>query len=260
MNSRLMNLASLAVVFFLLFPLIVIIGASFTTTPYVKFPPSGFTLKWYGDLFARTDFLRAFIDSVLIGVVTVGGVLLIGTPTAFGLRLGSRVGRQVLQSFVTAPLTLPTIVTAVALLQVYYLSGWDFPWIAVTLGHILVTLPYYIRTLGAGLESLDNSVLEAAESLGASRQRILRRIIIPAVLPSIFSGTVFVFITSFDQVTMSIFFSSGSFMPLPIRIFSYIEFAIDPMIAAVSTLLIIAAFGAVFAMQKVMGLERGIGA
>ncbi len=260
MNSRGVQLASFLVLVFLIFPLIVIIGASFTTTPYVQFPPTGFTLKWYGDLVGRSDFLQSFIDSVVIGLVTVAGVGIVGTPTALSLRFGPERGRQVLRSFVTAPLTLPTIVTAVALLQVYYVSGLDFPWIAVTLGHILVTLPYYIRTLGAGLESLDPSALEAAESLGASRKRIFFKIIMPGVVPSIFAGMIFVFITSFDQVTMSIFFSSGSFMPLPIRIFSYIEFAIDPMIAAVSTLLIVVAFVAVIFMQKAMGLERGFAA
>jgi putative spermidine/putrescine transport system permease protein len=260
MFDRLLSIVAWVVVVFLIVPLVVIIGASFTTTPYVTFPPRGFTLQWYQQLASHKDFIRSFIDSIIIGFIATAGAVLIGTPAAIGLRLGSVKGQTFLRSVVMAPLTLPTIVTGVALLQIYYTTDLDLPVVGIIIGHVLVTVPYFVRTLGAGLEAVDPIVIEAAESLGASRVLVLRRVMLPAVAPSIFAGMIFVFITSFDQVTMSIFFSNATTTPLPIRIYSYIEFAIDPMIAALSTVLIAFAFAMVITLQKILGLERAFGA
>lgn len=260
MFDRSINIVAWLVVAFLVIPLIVIIGSSFTTTEYVAFPPHGFTLKWYEKLAGQGDFIRSFLDSLIIGIAATIGAMAIGTPTAIGLRMGSRRSQALLRTLAMAPLTLPTIVTGVALLQIYYLTEIDAPWTAVVLGHILVTVPYFVRTLGAGLEALDPALVEAAESLGAGRWRIIFRIMLPVLAPSIFAGMIFVFITSFDQVTISIFLSGPGMMPLPIRIYSYIEFAIDPMVAAVSTVLILFAFAVVVGLQKLLGLERAFGA
>lgn len=255
MFNRALDISAWLVVLFILGPLVVIIGGSFTTTPYVAFPPHGFTLRWYQQLLGRHDFLESFVDSLLLGAAATIGAALIGTPTALALRFG-RKGRAILRSFVMAPLTLPTIVTGVALLQFFYAVDLRIPIIGLLAGHVLITLPYFIRTVGAGLESLDPEIEEAAESLGASAWRTLIRVTLPAIAPSIFAGMIFVFITSFDQVTISIFLSSPGLMPLPIRIYSYIEFAIDPMLAAVSTVLILMAFAVVAALQRILGIER----
>ncbi|MDR0810493.1 MAG: ABC transporter permease, partial [Gemmobacter sp.] len=205
MFDRLLSLLSWAVIIFLIAPLLVIIAASFTETDYVTFPPQGFTLKWYRELALQGGFFSAFVDSVIIAVATMAGAALIGIPTAFGLRMGSARAQAVLRTFVMSPLTLPGIVTGVALLQLYYAANLDAPLAGIIVGHILVTLPFFVRTLGAGLEALDPSILEAAESLGATRIRVFVRVLLPTVLPSICAGLAFVFITSFDEVTMSIF-------------------------------------------------------
>lgn len=256
MFDRLLSILAWVVIFFLVAPLVVIVAASFTTTTYVTFPPHGLTLKWYRELAMQTEFLRAFADSIVIGIATMAGSALIGIPTAFGLRMGSLRSQAVLRAFVMSPLTLPGIVTGVALLQVYYAANLDAPLAGIIVGHILVTVPFFVRTLGAGLEAVDPSILEAAESLGANRARVLRRVLFPSVLPSIGAGLAFVFVTSFDEVTMSIFFSSPAVMPLPIKIFSYVEFSIDPIIAALSTILILFAFLIVTTLQRLLGLDR----
>lgn len=256
MFDRLLTVLAWTVIFFLIAPLFVIVAASFTETSYVTFPPQGFTLKWYRELAAQTEFFRSFVDSVVIGVATMAGAALIGIPTAFGLRLGSQRSQAVLRTFVMSPLTLPGIVTGVALLQIYYAANLDAPLAGIIVGHILVTVPFFVRTLGAGLEAVDPSILEAAESLGATRARVLWRVLLPSVLPSICAGLAFVFITSFDEVTMSIFFSNPAVMPLPIKIFSYIEFSIDPIIAALSTILILFAFLIVTGLQQLLGFDR----
>ena len=256
MFDRLVSIASACVVLFILGPLIVIIGASFTTTPYVAFPPQGFTLHWYQQLLGKPDFIKSFIDSLVLGVLATTGSALVGIPAALGLHHGGLRGRAVLSGFVMAPLTLPTFITGVALLQFYYAIDLDAPMIGLLIGHMLITIPFFVRTVGAALLALDPAIVEAAESLGAGPLRTHLRVTLPAIAPSIFAAVTFVFITSFDQVTISIFLSGPDVMPLPIRIYNYIEFAIDPMVAAVSSVLIVFAFAIVAAMQRMLGLNR----
>ncbi|MBM3571713.1 MAG: ABC transporter permease [Alphaproteobacteria bacterium] len=256
MFDRLVAIAAAAVVLFILGPLIVIIGASFTTTPFVVFPPRGFTLHWYQILLGKADLIRSFVDSVVLGVLTTAGAGLSGIPAAIGLHNAGLRGRAALRAFVMAPLTLPTFVTGVALLQFYYAIHLDAPLTGLLLGHLLITVPFFVRTVGGALVALDPAIHEAAESLGASVWRTHTRVTIPAIAPSIFAAATFVFITSFDQVTISIFLSTPDVMPLPIRIYNYIEFAIDPMVAAVSTVLIVLAFAIVALMQRLLGLDQ----
>ncbi|MGC4029713.1 MAG: ABC transporter permease [Steroidobacteraceae bacterium] len=256
MFDRALTVMAWLVVAFILGPLIVIIGASFTTTPFVAFPPQGFTLHWYEELLGRGDFLESFVDSVLLAAAATVGAAAIGIPSALGLRYGSESSRLVLHSLVMAPLTLPTIATGVALLQFYYTLDLDIPVLGLVAAHVLITVPYFIRTVGAGLETLDPSLEEAAESLGAGSLRTLLKVTLPGVAPSIFAAMIFVFITSFDQVTISVFLANADMMPLPIRIYTFIEFAIDPMLAALSTVLILMSFVFVVGLQKLLGIER----
>jgi len=256
MFDRVLKLAAWLTVIFLLGPLIVIVGASFTTTPYVAFPPQGFTLKWYQQLLGKPDFMQSFVDSLVLGVCATAGAAAVGIPAAIGLHHGGIRARAALRSFVLAPLTLPTIVTGVALLQFYYAIDLDAPLAGLLVGHMLITIPFYVRTVGAALLSLDPAMLEAAESLGAGVMRTHLKVTLPAIAPSILAATTFVFITSFDQVTISVFLSGPDLMPLPIRIYNYIEFAVDPMVAAISAVLIVLSFAIVAAMQRLLGLNR----
>lgn len=259
MFARVLNATAWLVILFLTVPLAIVVAASFTTTNYVTFPPQGFTLRWYQELLHQTEFISALVDSVLIGIAAMIGATLIGIPTAFALRMGTPRAQAIMRSVVMVPLSLPGIVTGVALLQLYYAVNLDFPLGGIIVGHILVTVPFFIRTLVAGLAAVDLSIVEAAQSLGATRRRVLWQIWMPSVAPSICAGLVFVFITSFDEVTMSIFFSSPSIMPLPIKIFSYLEFSIDPIIAALSTVLILASLTMIGVMEKLVGLNRALG-
>jgi putative spermidine/putrescine transport system permease protein len=259
MLDRVINVAGWIVVLFILSPLIIIIGGSFTTTPYVAFPPTGFTLRWYAQLMHRGDFLDSFIISIVLALLCSVVAMLLGVSAVMGLHRHRFLGRQFFRTFLMSPLVLPTIVTGVALLQFYYLIDMDAPMTGLLIGHVLITIPYVIRTVGAGLVGLDPAIEEAANSLGAGAVRTLVKVTLPAVAPSIMAAMIFVFITSFDQATVSIFLAGPDLMPLPVRIYSYIDFAVDPMVAAVSTLLIIFAFGIIALLQKLLGLDRALG-
>ena len=259
MLDRVIAVAGWLVVLFILGPLVVIVGGSFTETPYVAFPPQGFTWRWYAQLMGRTDFLHAFVVSlVLAGLCSVGAMAL-GVSAVIGLHRHGAMGHQVVRGFLMSPLVLPTIVTGVALLQFYYLIDLDAPFAGLLVGHVLITIPYVVRTVGAGLASLDPALEEAANSLGAGGLRTLWRVTLPSIAPSIMAAVIFVFITSFDQATVSIFLAGPDLVPLPVRIYSYIDFAVDPMVASVSTLLIVFAFAVIALLQRLLGLDRAMG-
>jgi putative spermidine/putrescine transport system permease protein len=246
------------VVLFLLGPLVIIIGGSFTETPYVAFPPVGFTWRWYGQLLHRGDFLQSFLFSVWLGVLCCVGSMVLGVTAVIGLHRHGVAGSRLFRAFLMSPLVLPTIVTGVALLQFYYLIELDAGMAGLLIGHVLITIPYVIRTVGAGLVGLDPALEEAAGSLGAGGLRTLLRVTLPAISPSIMAALIFVFITSFDQATVSIFLAGPDTMPLPVRIYNYIDFAVDPMVASVSTLLILFAFGLIAVLQRLLGLHRAM--
>jgi putative spermidine/putrescine transport system permease protein len=260
MFDRVVNGCAWLVVLFILSPLVIIVGGSFTETTYVAFPPTGFTLRWYQQLLGRQDFLQSFLFSIVLGLCCTLAAMILGSLAAIGLHRHHFFGRPFLRGFLLSPLVLPTIVTGVALLQFYYIIDLDAPLLGLLIGHVLITVPYVIRTVGAGLVGLDVAIEEAASSLGAGALRTMLRVTLPAIAPSIMSASIFVFITSFDQATVSIFLSQSVVMPLPIRIYSYIEFAVDPMIAAVSAILIVIAFAVIALLQKLLGLDRAFGA
>ena len=257
--DRMLGAVAWLVVAFILGPLVVIVGGSFTETPYVAFPPVGFTWRWYEQLMHRPDFLRSFLVSVVLATLCCVFAMALGVSAVIGLHRNGFTGSRVFRGFLLSPLVLPTIVTGVALLQFYYLIDLDAPMTGLLIGHVLITVPYVVRTVGAGLVGLDPAMEEAAASLGAGAGRTLLRVVLPAVAPSIMAAVIFVFITSFDQATVSIFLAGPDLMPLPVRIYTYIDFAVDPMVASVSTLLILFAFGIIALLQKALGLDRAMG-
>jgi len=257
--DKAINIVGWLVVAFILSPLVIIMGGSFTETPFVAFPPVGLTLKWYAQLAQRGDFFDSFVTSIVLAVLCCVVAMALGVAAALGLHNQKFTGRTLLRGLLMSPLVLPTVVTGVALLQFYYLIDMDAPLAGLLIGHVLITIPYVIRTVGAGLVGLDPAMEEAASSLGAGALRTLLKVTLPAIAPSMLAATIFVFITSFDQATVSIFLSSPDVTPLPVRIYNYIDFAVDPMVAAISTLLIIFAFALIALLQKLLGLDRAMG-
>lgn len=259
MGRASLNLWMVMVVVWLLAPLFVIVAGSFTESPYATFPPVGFTLKWYAKLMGRADFLRSFIDSIILALVATGLAVMLGTIAAVAMSRAAFIGRELFRVLLMSPLILPTIVTGVALFQFSRAMGVSSNMVGLVIGHTLITLPYVIRTVGAAIVNLDPSFAEAAESLGARPVRVLLQVVMPAIAPAILVSTIFAFIVSFDQVTISIFLTGPDVMTLPIRIYTYIEFAIDPMINAVSTLLILFAYVLVVALERAFGLGNVFG-
>ena len=241
--SRLLSRTALpACAFFVLLllqlPVIIVILASVTETSYLTVPPKGFTLTWYWRVLSDSSYLDAILFSLSLAITTTILSLIVGTAAAYALVRRKIPGGEALTAILMAPLVFPAVVIAVALLQFYTLTGVRGTFVALAAAHVLITLPYVVRSVLASLTGTDPVLEEAARTLGANGWVAFRKITLPLIRPGLIAGGIFSFIVSFDNVPVSIFLVSVRQTTLPVKIFAAVEHGIDPGIAAVSTLLI----------------------
>lgn len=256
MLKFLVNAVAAMTVIFLVGPLFVVVAASFTTTNYIAFPPVGFTLDWYKGVLMRGDLVASFFVSLQVAVLVSVLATALGTIAALGLSQSNAIGRDFLRALIVSPLVLPTVVTGVALYTFSMKYEMHSTYLTLVAGHSLITIPYVVRTVGAALVELDTALPEAAECLGASWFRRLREVIAPAILPAIMVSLLMSFIVSFDQVTISIFLVSPDVSTLPVKLYNYVLFSLDPMVAAASALMIVFAYALVLVVERAFGLDR----
>jgi putative spermidine/putrescine transport system permease protein len=242
-----------AVVAILIAPMLVIIATSFTTASYLSFPPIGFTFKWYELALRKTEFLNSFYYSLYVAFAAAAVATLLGGFIAIALTRFRVPGRAFIDAFFMSPLVLPTIVIGLALLQ--YLSQMRTPITTeiLVLGHVVVTTPYVIRLVTASLTGVDLTYERAARNLGAHPIRAFWEVTFPLIIPGVAGGTAFAFITSFDNVTISVFLATPSRITLPVRIFNLWDQPIEPWLIAICAMVI------VFTMILIALIERTIG-
>jgi putative spermidine/putrescine transport system permease protein len=249
---------TVAMLAFTLAPLLVTVATSFSDTPFVVFPPRGFTWHWYGQVLHDAEFLGALGFSAGLAVAATGGALLLGVPAAFAVVRGEFPGRDAIAALLLAPLIFPVLITGVALLQLFAMLRSDNAALNLFLAHVLVTMPYVVRTVTASLTLADRTLEEAAQTLGAARWRIFRRITVPQIAPGLAAGALFAFMVSFDNFPISMWLADARHNPVPILIFQRISAVFDPSVAAISTLLIGFAMVVVLVVERVAGLRRGL--
>src|ERR1700736_5208075 len=222
------------VLIFLAVPLIVVIAISFTTTEYLSFPPVGMTTRWYAAVLGDPTFVEAFVISSELAALATAIALLLGIPAALVLARKDFPGRRVTSAAFLSPLVLPTIVLGAAILQ--YASGLGFArtFAALLVGHVVLVTPYVIRTALASLSGMEGVLEEAAQDLGATPAEKFFLVTLPLIKPGVIAGALFAFINSWINVEVSIFNSTSRLLTIPVKLFNYIQFNIDPRLAAVS--------------------------
>ncbi|SHF42829.1 putative spermidine/putrescine transport system permease protein [Seinonella peptonophila] len=242
---------------FLALPLIVLIATSFTEAGYLSFPPEGFTFKWYLEVLRDTSYLDSFAFSFYLALLATAISIVIGVPTAQILARHDFFGKRLIEMFLSSSLLLPQIVFGVALLQFfsYFVAKPQSFWV-LTLGHIVLTLPYIIRTCLASFIGLGKSLEEAGQDLGANRIKTFVFITLPLIKPSVIAGGLFAFAISWINVEVTIFLSASNQMALPVKMFNYVQYNVDPMIAAVSALTIYLAFILIVIIDYFVELEN----
>ncbi len=259
MGRALFHVLVVAMLVFLLAPVLLVIPMSFSADRVLAWPPSGFSFKWYVAMMEERGLAEAARNSLILAVIVTFATLAIALPAALALDRWQFAGRDAILAVLTAPLLLPTIVLALALLIIFVGAGLLGTWPGLMLAHMLVTLPYGVRVLSTALSTLPPSVEEAAASLGAPPSAVFRRVTLPLMVPGLVATCAIVFLVSFDEVVISLFIVGPQLVTLPVALFRYVESRTDPMVAAVSTLLVVFSLAIVLVLDRAVGLRRAVG-
>lgn len=243
-------------VVFMAGPLLVVIIVSFTPEGFLEFPPSGFSLRWFWAILDHQDFIAAFWTSLYLGIAAATLSTAIAVPAGLAVGRYRFPGREFLVGLFMSPLTVPTIVLGIAFLRFLTQIGLSGTFLGLVLCHAVIVTPFVLRLVLAAIVGLDRTVERAAVSLGASSLTTFRRVTLPMIIPGVVGGWVLAFITSFDELTVTVFIVSPSTTTLPVRLFSHITQTTDPLVASISTLIILFTAAVMILLERLYGLDR----
>ena len=241
---------------FIAAPLLIVCVVAFTPLGYISLPTDGISLRWFAAIADNPRFIDAFWLSVRLGLVSSVVATVLAVPAALAIARHRFPGRDAISAFLLSPLMIPHVVLGVALLRYFSQIGINGTFASLAFAHVVVILPFALRLVLAAATGLDPAIERAAVSLGASGFTVFRRVTLPLILPGIVSGWLLAFITSFDELTVSVFVANPSTTPLPVRMFLQIQDTIDPLVAAVSALLIAVTVVVMLVLDRLVGLER----
>jgi putative spermidine/putrescine transport system permease protein len=242
------------VLLFLLAPLVIIVGASLSDTTYLTFPPQGLTLRWFSNIFEISAFRTTAITSFQVAILGTALSLLIGIPAAYALSRYRVELPKWLSTLFVLPILVPEIVFGFSLLKSITI-GLGLPVLpSLVLGHALLVLPYSVRVVGASLASFDFSVEEAAISLGCPPLKTFLTVVLPNIRAGVMAAFILAFITSINDVSISVFLTGPGISTLPIQILAHMEQFFDPTIASVSVLLMLVTVGVMAIVEMTLGL------
>lgn len=247
-----------AVIVFLQIPVLVVVLAAFSKTAYLTIPPKGLTLHWFEVVLRDTEYLQAGWTSLWLAAASTAAALALGLAAAYAIHRRMLPGAALIASVCMAPLILPSVVLGVALLQYYTLTGLRGNSLGLWLAHVVITVPYVVRASLSSLATVDDALEDAANVLGADGFTRFRLITLPLVKPGLVAGGLFAFITSLDNVPVSVFLLSASQTTLPVKIFTSVEQGVDPSVAAVSTLLIVITGVALLLAERWTGFHKHV--
>ena len=244
------------VYFFIFAPLILIALTSFTTESYIGFPPVGFSLKWYENVFSNQTFIDAFKLSFLISTAATVIALLVGIPGAYALSRYNFKGKKLIKDLFFSPNMVPQVVCGFALFTFIIVRLRLSVRVALLVGLAISVVTYAFRIVGASIESLDYAIEEAGMSLGASRLTVFFKIVLPNISSGIVSAFLLAFINAFNTVPLTIFLSGPGVTTLPVAMMSYIEYNYDPTVSALSVLLMIMSFAIMLVTEKLVKVGK----
>lgn len=240
---------------FMLAPILITAVVAFNQQARSYFPPRGFSLHWWGEAFGP-QWLQPLLFSLQLASLTALISAIAGVPLAFAFQRYEFPGKSLMRAITLGPLILPSLVTGIALLQFLSLIGlgrWIGFW-ALLIGHVVICLPFSVRTVAVSLAAMPGRVEVAAASLGARPSAVLRHVTLPLAMPGIFAGMIFAFIHSFDDVNLSLFIARPGERPLTVAILGFLEFGFAPTLAAVSILSLLIPLALVALFGKLVGI------
>lgn len=248
--------AMLGAALFLLAPLLVIAAASFSPTPVFDLPTDGASLRWYRRIGTLDGFWPALGLSLQIALLSTAIALVLGTLAAIAMRRGRLPGAEALTNLLVSPLMMPGLVLGIALLQGFRFIGLIDVWTSLLIAHVVITIPYAVRTLYSALGLFDFTLIDAARTLGCSPAEAIVKVLLPNLAPAFITSAIFAFLASMDNYAVSIFFTNAWTKTLPIQMLTLAEEQPDPTIAAVSSLLIALVLVLLIVLERAIGLRR----
>ena len=241
---------------FLIGPFFIIIAAGLSAGDFLAFPPEGLSLKWYLKVFEVESFRDSFALSMFLAVFGTITALILGVPAAYALSRYKIPYGETIKTVVAAPIIVPGIIVGLALLR-YLVVPLNFTiTLALFLAHTALVLPYAVRVVLSSLNNLRSDMEEAAVLLGCSRIGAFTRVVLPNIQSGVLAAFILGFVTSFNQVPVSLFLSGPGVRTLPIDMLSYMEITYDPSVAALSALLALMSVAIVFIAEKFLGFSR----
>jgi putative spermidine/putrescine transport system permease protein len=253
-----MGILAASGVLLLVMPTFVVIVVSFTDSFSLRFPPPGYSLRWYAALGDAWQLQFAAWNSFQVAAATTFLSVVLGVAASLAIARSKTATARVLDSLFMSPLVLPALAFGLSALMLFSLVGLPISLLTLIVGHTIVCIPYIIRTTVAALAQLDTVLLESSASLGASRWYSFRRITLPLIRPGILAGAFLAFMSSFDNVPVSLFLRDARTDMLPIRMWQDLEGRLDVTIAAVSGVMIAVTIVALMVMERAAGLSRRI--
>jgi len=240
-----------AVYLFALGPIVITATVSFNAANQSRFPPLGFSLRWWAEALGPR-WLGPLLFSVELATAASVLAVLAGFPLAYAVARRQFPGRDFLAALSLGPLALPALVTGIGLLQMLHLAGLEalFGLPALVLGHLVICLPFAVRTIGVSLLSIPGNAEQAAMSLGASPFTAFREVTLPLVKSGVFAGASFAFVQSFTDYSISLFLARPGSSPITVTILSFLEYGFAPTLAAVAVLTMIVPIVLIGAVQR----------
>jgi putative spermidine/putrescine transport system permease protein len=239
------RLLVILVYLFMLCPIIFVVWLSFFNDEILYFPPSGYTLRWYHNAWANEAFLEGFLFSAQVAMLAAFMGVALGVAAAIGISRYKFLFSKQVNTLLLLPLLIPGIVCGIAI-YLYYLGVENIldmdivgTYGGLAIAHVCLTIPWTVKLVSASIANLDSSLEEAARNLGATPFQAFYKITLPVLRPALVAATLFSFVISFENLEVSLSLVGPGATTLPIAIMQYLEFKLDPTIAAVATVQII---------------------
>ena len=243
-------------------PVAMIVLISFFAQEIVSFPADGLTLHWYANAWSRPEFSRGLFTSIEVALATTAIGVPVGVAAALPLVRSEFPGKAAINSLLLAPLALPGVVAGAGLYMLYVAAENALDtdvkgtMVSLVVAHTMLTIPWTVKLVVASLQGLDRSVEEAAANLGARPFAVLRRITLPMMRPGIVAAAMFSFIQSFENLDLTLLLIGPGRITLPVAMLNYLEFRMDPTLAAVATAQIVLVGALMIATDRFVKLSR----
>ncbi|AEQ53756.1 ABC transporter permease [Pelagibacterium halotolerans] len=245
-----------AILGFVMLPFIVVALASFNDSAILSFPPENWSLRWYGNAFGYSDFGDGLLNSLRIAAFGATIALVAGAGFAYALDRYAFPGKAFLNGVLMSPLIIPNFTIGLGLLILSAAAGIPRTMWLVIAVHVIIVLPFVVRSVYVSLRNFDRAYETAAESLGASPRRTLLTVTLPLLLPGLISGGLFAAILSFNEFTASLFVVSQRTQTLPVAMYNYVREYADPTLAAVSVIYVVTVALILLVVHKIFRLEK----